>query len=112
VGLLDLAGGQLVTVSLLCNLPRPQVVSLTAYGSAGVLGLFHWATPMAARGEDELAPITGLEPEPRGLIANLIDALEGKPADLCGFEEGLAVQELLDAWERATETGAWVDVPS
>lgn len=106
-GLLELASGQLVAVSLLCNVPRPETVSLTAYGTKGTLGLRRWAQAVAARGNGPLEPIP--EPdEPEVQIADvLVRAIRGEQTGLAGFDTGHAIQQVLDSWERSSLSGNW-----
>lgn len=110
LGVLELATGHLVSVNLKCNLPRPETVSLTAYGAKGALGMVEWVQPVGVQGQGPLERLPMDAPAPLGLIPNLVKALRGEPADLCGFEAGLAIQGVLDAWERAAESGNWEQV--
>ncbi|UBV45364.1 Gfo/Idh/MocA family oxidoreductase (plasmid) [Deinococcus taeanensis] len=112
-GTLELAGGPLVTVSCLTNLPRPEQVSFTLYGSAGTAGLVNWAQPVAAAGEAPLEPVSVDAPRvPAGtrLVQALVRRVRGEPADLVDFSMGVRIQALLDAWERSSDAGTWVDV--
>lgn len=95
----------------LCNLARPKEVSLTAYGSEGTLGLTDWARPVAARGEDPLEPLPYKHLPAIWLTDELAAAVRGGSRErLLGFEVGLEVQRVLEAWERSAATGQWVTV--
>lgn len=109
-GALELASGQLITVSLLCNLPRRESVSFTAYGSEGALGLVEWTKPVGAKGEGALEPLSVPEYEWVHPLTRLAQALRGEQVELPDFATGLALQKLQEAWERAAETGEWVNV--
>lgn len=104
-GLLELASGQLVAVSLLCNVPRPETVSLTAYGTEGTLGLQRWAQPVAARGNGPLEPLPERDEPEVQISAMLVRAIRGEQTGLAGFDTGLAIQQVLDAWERSAQSG-------
>lgn len=109
-GALELAGGGMITVSCLCGVDRKETVQFTAYGTEGTLGLVEWDRPVGAKGPGALEPL----PVPQeGRIATLqllVRALKGEQVELPGFEAGLAIQQVLDAWERAAEIGGWVAV--
>lgn len=108
-GILELAGGQWVNVNILTGVPRPEVVALTAYGTEGTLGLTEWSNPVGSRTGGALEPLPKPE-DVKPLTANLVQAVRGQQADLVGFDMGVAIQKLLEAWERASETGTWVNV--
>ncbi len=111
-GLLELDSGQVVTVSALCNVPRPETVSLTAYGTAGTLGLVRWAEPVAASGNGPLEPLP-VElnaPDRYRLSDALVRAVRGEAVPLPDFRTGLRIQQVLDAWERSAESGRWVTI--
>jgi predicted dehydrogenase len=110
-GILELQGGQQVVVSALCNLNRPDQVSLTAYGTAGTLGLVEWTKPVGARTAGALEPIPHEQFQPVRISNELVRAIRGeKEALLVGFEEGLAIQRVLDGWERSIASGGWVEI--
>jgi hypothetical protein len=44
------------------------------------------------------------------LIDELVRAVRGDTANLCGFDVGVEIQRVLDAWERAALVKDWVDV--
>ncbi|MFZ5824863.1 MAG: gfo/Idh/MocA family oxidoreductase, partial [Bacillota bacterium] len=106
-GALELEQGGVITVSALCGVDRQEQVSLTLYGTEGTLGLINWDKPVGARGAGPLEPLPvedGYWVSPVELLAR---AMEGKPVDLPTFEAGLAIQRVLDAWERAAASGGW-----
>jgi predicted dehydrogenase len=106
-GLLELASGQMVSVNLLCNVPRTETVSLTAYGTEGTLGLVNWSRPVGSKGDGPLEPIEAPAREPLRTTEMLRKAIRGEQAGLATFEMGLAIQRVLDAWERSSESGNW-----
>ncbi|MFD1733825.1 Gfo/Idh/MocA family oxidoreductase [Deinococcus malanensis] len=113
LGTLELAGGPLVTVSCLTNVPRPEQVSLTVYGSEGTAGLVNWAVPLMALGQAPLEPVPFERPQmPAGarLVRELVGHVRGTPGDLVDFTMGVRIQAVLDAWERSSTLGTWVDV--
>ena len=115
LGTLQLDNGSLVVVSCLTNVPRPEQVSLTVYGSTGTAGLVNWASPVAARGQAplEAVPVEG-EQGAAGtrLVRALVERVRGHPGDLVDFTMGVRIQAVLEAWEQSSATGLWVDVPN
>ncbi|MFC4638858.1 Gfo/Idh/MocA family protein [Deinococcus hohokamensis] len=113
IGTLELAGGAQVVVSCLTNVPRPEQVSLTVYGSEGTAGLVNWAVPVAAVGQAplEAVPVEG-PPGPAGarLVQALVSRVRGGPGDLVDFSMGVRIQAVLEAWEQSSQRGIWVDV--
>lgn len=113
LGTLELAGGLLVVVSCLTNVPRPEQVSLTVYGSNGTAGLVNWALPVSAVGQAplEAVPVEGPRvPAGERLVQALVSRVRGAPGDLVDFTMGVRIQAVLDAWERSSTVGTWVDV--
>jgi predicted dehydrogenase len=110
-GLFELAGGQRVLVNVLCHVPRPETVSLMVHGSRATVGLVDWVKAVGATGPGPLAPLPpAASDEGASLVTELVRAIGGDPADLVGFEQGLALQRVQDAWDRAVASGGWVDV--
>lgn len=109
-GALELASGQTITVNLLCNVPRPETVSFTAYGTEGTLGLVEWTKPVGAKEGGALEPLAVPQYEWVHPLTRLAHALKGEQVELPGFAAGLALQKLQETWERAAETGEWVNV--
>lgn len=115
LGTLELEGGSLVVVSCLTNVPRPEQVSLTVYGSNGTAGLVNWASPVMARDQGLLEAVSVGEPRvPAGerLVHALVSRVRGEPGDLVDFSMGVRIQAVLEAWERSSAVGTWVDVSS
>ncbi|WP_019588516.1 Gfo/Idh/MocA family protein [Deinococcus apachensis] len=113
LGTLELVDGPLIVVSCLTNVPRPEQVSLTVYGSRGTAGLVNWASPVAASGQAPLegVPVEGARvPSGARLVRALVSRVRGGPGDLVDFTMGVRIQAVLDAWERSSSTGTWVDV--
>ncbi len=117
-GVLQLASGQIVTVNVVCHVPRPESVILTAYGTKGTLAITGFRDLLVAAGNGPLVPdeslanaAQGLQPN-QELVANLVRGVCGEPADLIPLRGGLAIQRVLDAWELAAANGAWVDIPA
>ncbi len=115
LGTLELASGSVVVVSCLTNVPRPEQVSLTVYGSVGTAGLVDWATPVAALGQAPLEAVP-IEGEQVAAGSRLVRALVGRvrgtagKSDLVDFTMGVRIQAVLEAWERSSLAGTWVDV--
>ncbi|PTA68564.1 Gfo/Idh/MocA family protein [Deinococcus arcticus] len=112
LGLLELEGGVQVVVSCLTNVPRPEQVSLTVYGTAGTAGLVNWAVPVAAVGAGPLEAVPVDTPRTAGgtrLVGALVSRVRGGPGDLVDFGMGVRIQAVLEAWERSTASGTWVD---
>lgn len=109
-GVLELASGQLVTVKVLTGVRRPNEMSLTVYGSQGTLALKSW-TLLGAQDDQALQPIE-VPAGGNGPVDELVKALRGESADLPTFRDGVAIQAILEAWERSAETGEWVEVVS
>lgn len=109
-GALELASGGVITVSVLCGVDRKEQVSLTLYGTEGTLGLVNWDRPVGAKGEGALEPLPASEEGRISPVALLASAMQGEPVDLPTFASGLAIQRVLDAWERSAESGGWVPV--
>lgn len=115
LGTLELEGGSLVVVSCLTNVPRPEQVSLTVYGSSGTAGLVNWASPVLAQDPGPLEAVAVGEPRvPAGerLVHALVSRVRAEPGDLVDFSMGVRIQAVLEAWERSSAVGSWVDVPS
>nr|WP_256488189.1 Gfo/Idh/MocA family oxidoreductase [Deinococcus sp. HSC-46F16] len=113
LGTLELADGAVVVVSCLTNVPRPEQVSLTVYGSEGTAGVVNWTSPVAAWGQGPLdaVPIEGPGgPAGERLVRALVSRVRGGPGDLADFTVGVRIQAVLEAWERSSATGTWVDV--
>ncbi|MFC4426405.1 Gfo/Idh/MocA family protein [Deinococcus navajonensis] len=113
LGTLELASGLLVGVSCLTNVPRPEQVSLTVYGADGTAGLVNWAVPVAAMGPIPLQPVPVEEPQENAgarLVRALVARVRGGPGDLVDFTMGVHIQAVLDAWERSSAAGTWVEV--
>ncbi|ACO47541.1 Gfo/Idh/MocA family oxidoreductase [Deinococcus deserti] len=113
LGTLELANGTLVVVSCLTNVPRPEQVSLTVYGSGGTAGLVNWAVPVAALGQASLdtVPVEGVRvPAGTRLVRALVSRVRGAPGDLVDFTMGVRIQAVLESWERSSALGTWVDV--
>lgn len=113
LGTLELAGGVLVVVSCLTNVPRPEQVSLRVYGSGGTAGVENWALPVAAQGQGplEALPVEGQRvPAGERLVRALVSRVRGEPGDLVDFTMGVRIQAVLEAWERSSAVGTWVDV--
>jgi len=113
LGTLELADGSLVVVSCLTNVPRPEQVSLTVYASNGTAGLVNWASPVATLGQGalEAVPVEGPRvPAGERLVQALVSRLRGGPGDLVDFTVGVRIQAVLEAWERSSTLGMWVDV--
>jgi predicted dehydrogenase len=114
LGTLELTNGSLVVVSCLTNVPRPEQVSLTVYGSQGTAGLVNWASPVAASGQAplEAVPVEGPRvPAGERLVRALVSRVRGGPGELADFTMGVRIQAVLEAWEHSSVTGRWVDVP-
>lgn len=115
-GVMQLSSGQLVTIQVLHHVPRPETVQLTAYGSKGTMAISNFRDLLKAEGDglltlvEEPSAAGGLIPN-QALVAELVKGAMGEPADLIPLRSGLAIQYVLDAWERAAETGTWVEVP-
>ncbi|MFZ5814700.1 MAG: Gfo/Idh/MocA family protein [Bacillota bacterium] len=110
-GALELTGGGVITVSCLCGIAREEEVSLTVYGTEGTLGLVRWERPVGARGTGPLEPLPADWDGWVSPVDLLARALQGEPVDLPTFESGLAIQRVLDAWERsAAASGRWMPV--
>ncbi|HEY1351155.1 MAG TPA: Gfo/Idh/MocA family oxidoreductase [Ktedonobacteraceae bacterium] len=107
-GLLELADGLSVSVDILCNVAQPESVEYIHYGTQGTLCLHNWDEPVGWREEcgSEQFSVVALD-EHTLLMDNLLNAIEGRPANLAGFHEGLAVQEVLEAWDRSSRSGQW-----
>lgn len=115
LGTLQLEGGSLVVVSCLTNVPRPEQVSLTVYGSNGTAGLVNWASPVLAQDPGPLEAVAVGEPRvPAGerLVHALVSRVRAEPGDLVDFSMGVRIQAVLEAWERSSAVDSWVDVPS
>lgn len=113
LGTLELESGVLVVVSCLTNVPRPEQVSLTVYGSTGTAGLVNWTMPVSALGQAPLesVPIEGAQ-EAAGarLVRALVGRVRGTSGDLVDFTMGVRIQAVLEAWERSSVEETWVDV--
>jgi predicted dehydrogenase len=110
VGILELENGTKVFVNLLANLPQPETVGMTIYGTQGTLALKNWDIPYGVQGSGGLEPLPVDEHLGGSLIDELVRAVRGDNANLCGFDVGVEIQRVLDAWERAALVKDWVDV--
>lgn len=110
LGALELERGGVIAVSALCGVDRQEQVSLTLYGTEGTLGLVEWDKPVGAKGGGPLEPLPHSQDGRIPPVELLARALAGEQVDLPTFEAGLAIQRVLDAWERSAESGAWVDL--
>lgn len=110
IGALELAQGGVITVSTLCGIDRKEQVSLTLYGTEGSLGLVNWDKPVGGRGGEPLESLPVRDEGRIHPVELLARAMEGEDVDLPTFEAGLAIQRVLDAWERSAESGGWVSV--
>jgi predicted dehydrogenase len=110
-GILELVSGVNISVNLLCNVPRKEQVAITAYGTAGTLGLVDWAVPVGAKANGPLERLAVPEGQGPRMYENLICAVRGENTDgLVSFERGAELQAILDAWERSHAAGAWANV--
>ncbi|HLO04505.1 MAG TPA: Gfo/Idh/MocA family oxidoreductase [Symbiobacteriaceae bacterium] len=105
-GVLELASGHLVTVKALCGVQRENEMTVTAYGTGGTLSLKNFSL-LGAQDDGALQPLAPTAEAPNA-ITELVKAVRGEAADLPGFEVGLAIQQILEAWERSAATGEWV----
>ena len=84
---------------------------MKAYGTAGTLLLENWSTLLGAPAGQALAPIEVPEMDRRhGLVTHLVDAIDGKPADLYDFHVGYEVQIILETLLQAKTGQGWIDV--
>ena len=100
-------------MSCLTNVPHPEQVNLTVYGSGGTAGLVNWASPVAAQGQAPLEAVPVLDARvPAGprLVRALVNRVCGAPGDLADFTVGVRIQAVLEAWERSSTVGTWVEV--
>ncbi len=109
-GALELERGGMITVSCLVGVDRKETVQFTAYGTAGTLGLVEWDKPVGARGTGPLEPLPLAQGGRVTILDLMVRALKGEPVELPTFEAGLAIQQVLEAWEQAAEHGGWVEV--
>ncbi|MGE5675673.1 MAG: Gfo/Idh/MocA family protein [Mycobacterium leprae] len=110
-GMLELASGVHVTVNVLCGVARQESVDLTAYGTAGTLMLRHWSNLMGGKTGEMPSPLTVQDQDGATVPELLYGAIrEGRRDRLSPFAQGLAVQGVLDAWERAAASGQWEPV--
>ncbi len=113
IGTLELESGALVVVSCLTNVPRPEQVSLTVYGSTGTAGLVNWTTPVSALGQAPLEPVPVERAQAAAgtrLVRALVGRVRGTSGDLVDFTMGVRIQAILEAWERSSVVETWVDV--
>lgn len=110
LGALELERGGVIAVSALCGVDRKEQVSLTLYGTEGTLGLVEWDKPVGAKGGGPLEPLPFDKEGRTPPVELLAQALAGEQVELPTFEAGLAIQQVLDAWERSAETGTWIDL--
>ncbi|GGL91315.1 hypothetical protein GCM10010840_31770 [Deinococcus aerolatus] len=113
LGTLELESGALVVVSCLTNVPRPEQVSLTVYGSTGTAGLVNWTMPVSALREAPLesVPVEGAQAAAgTRLVQALVGRVRGTSGDLVDFTIGVRIQAILEAWERSSVVETWVDV--
>lgn len=113
LGTLELESGVVVVVSCLTNVPRPEQVSLTVYGSTGTAGLVNWVTPVSALGQAPLEPVPiegAQEAAGTRLVQALVGRVRGTSGDLVDFNMGVRIQAVLEAWERSSVIETWVDV--
>jgi predicted dehydrogenase len=66
----------------------------------------------AADAAPEPVALPEMPPDRVGVLLRFVQAIrDGERAPAPSFVDGVAVQAILDAFNRATETGAWVPVP-
>ncbi len=107
-GTLELDNGKLIRVNVETNLDKPEEVSLTVRGSQQTIGLVQWRNPVVFDTDNRPEPMAVPETTP-GLLDNLVLAIRGQKADLLNFEQGLALQQVQDGWERSAQAhGEWV----
>lgn len=111
LGVLELASGLRVAVTVVTNVRRPEDVSLTVYGDAGTAKLSHWRTPMFAATDGSLEVVPTPDTSDVTLVSELVKAVRGEAAFLLDFSVGARLQQLQDAWEAAAERGTWIDTP-
>ncbi|MDB4896595.1 MAG: hypothetical protein JWN15_2857, partial [Firmicutes bacterium] len=63
--------------------------------------------PVAARGNGPLEPLPEPDEPAVQISAMLVRAIRGEQTGLAGFDTGLAIQQVLDAWERSARSGSW-----
>lgn len=107
-GVLELASGKLVSVKALTGVPRENEMTVTAYGTGGTLSLKNFSL-LGAQDDGPLQPMAATAGAPNP-VTELVKAVRGEAADLPDFGVGLAIQQILEAWERSAATGEWVTV--
>jgi predicted dehydrogenase len=111
LGVLELAGGVRVGVSVICGVARKESVDLTAYGTEGTLGLRHWTTLVGGKAGELPEPLPVEDQTQLPLPELLYGAIrDGQTGRLAPFADGLRIQAVLDAWERAAVSGQWEEV--
>lgn len=118
IGALRLACGPVVSVRVATGVASPERVRLRAYCSGGTIGLDGWRAPVAGHLTDDgggeappgLRPLAVSAADESTALDEVVHAVHGEAADLADFRAGVEVQRVLDAWERAAASGAWVEV--
>lgn len=110
-GVIELADGARVVLNAVTNVPRPESVTLTAYGTDGTLGFVEWARLVGSKDASPLQPLP-VTAEPVTVTSVLAQAVRGEEpvAELPDFAMGLAIQQVLDAWERSARSGRWEQI--
>jgi predicted dehydrogenase len=95
---LQLEDGTPVLIDGLSNIAHKERIAFIAYGTQGTIALTDWGT-LRVGGVGEALEIVEVPENNRhlGLIAELVQAIEGQPAELVDFRVGYEIQQVLEA---------------
>lgn len=94
---LRLADGTPVSINGLSGIGKKEEVALHVYGEEGVLTLSNWTTLIYSSLTEEPKILAQRDREAKmPLVDELVKAIHGEPAHLVPFDEGFAVQTVLE----------------
>lgn len=94
---LELENGTPVSINGLSGIGKKEDVALRLYGEEGVLSIINWTTLTYSSLTEEESVVAHRDREAKmPLVDELVKAVSGEPAHLVTFEEGFAVQEVLE----------------
>lgn len=108
---MQLSDGTPILVSGLSGIADQERVAVKAYGSKGTIALENWSNLLGSEAGQTLAPIELPEYDRRhGLVSELVQAIDGKSAELYDFHVGYEVQIILETLLQASTDQGWIDV--
>jgi predicted dehydrogenase len=93
---LELEDGTPLLFDGLSGIAGKERIEFTAYGTDGSLSLVNWGLLKGAKAGEEMAPLAEDTKDDDSLVDNVINAINGKPANIIDFSAGYEAQLVLE----------------